>query len=81
MTEKKKTIADIAWEQMEIDGKMESVCSVADARVYLNVSEPGLMKILNRNNVTRYERSFGLKKFVKKSDLDELLKGRPATNK
>lgn len=79
--EKKRTIKDIEWVTLRMpDGSQEEACSVADARVYLGVSEPGLTKILHREQVTRYERGFGSKKFILKKDLDKLLEARPATD-
>ena len=75
---KDKTKEDIQWETMELNGKQETVCSVGDAALYLGIGETATIQTLTENGIKRWKRGFGNKKYVKKSDLDELRRGRPA---
>lgn len=75
---KKKTVQDIQEIEMEIEGKPEKVYTVSDAIIYLGVSPAAGIDILDKNHITRYELAYGNKKYIKKSDLDELKRPRKA---
>jgi hypothetical protein len=76
---KKKTVDEIQWIKMELEDEGEQiVCSVGDAAAYLDLGETATILTLTENNIRRYKMGYGNKKYVKKSDLDELRRGRPA---
>jgi hypothetical protein len=76
--EKERTIEDIHSEMLKMpDGSQEPGYSIADARIYLGVSESAVLKILRRHNITRYKRGIGPEKYVLKKDLDKLLEAHP----
>jgi hypothetical protein len=79
---KKKTLDEIQWIEMELKGEEDKgkqlVCSISDAAVYLDLGETATIQTLTENDIKRWKPGFGNKKYVKKADLDELWRGRPA---
>lgn len=71
---KKRTIADIKWQELDINGQKEQTLNRRDAALYVGKTPTRLDTIFKENfpEITGYHVGLGRTKYFLKSDLDRV---------